>query len=443
MSVRELETHSTAFRYLVEFGLGSESHIVRCATVRLCTRAAGLGGGMGLFLIEPIMNEASSLIKNSGSASDYYRLAEILSALVPWPALKAAFLDAKLTSSISRLLHGIAPDCSKDPSLLAICEAFLDLFETLLDPDVAMDPFESRHSRMESDCPNASELGVMIAALFANLMHFAGLHAKVLALITKTVSMPDGHSILLRGISRWRTAHIPQETAGDATTEILMEWAVGKLESEDASAAAQSASLVQFLRSLSSMNHAQSRETAPTERLTAPERFKAMVQKTQEAGHEVEEVDGAVDASVECFWNFVHGFPPHRLKKNWAKWNCTEFGTAPPSHAYIGQHCLTAACRPREIVFMPSAVRPSQTQSETESVGMRESSKSQSDLPPVMALPRRGQEQRRVKTGGSGSRPPSIHVDEYHRATETEGATQPSPEKPIDTNQTSVRPFRA
>lgn len=35
------------------------------------------------------------------------------------------------------------------------------------------------------------------------------------------------------------------------------------------------------------------------------------------------------------------------------------------------------------------------------------------DLPPVMAPPRRGQDARKGRVRPTGSRPPSIHVDDY------------------------------
>lgn len=386
---------------------------------------------MGSFLVEPIMTEISSLIKNDSSPSDYYRMAEILNALVPWPALKAALLDVKLTSSVSRLLHGIAADGPKDQFLLSICGAYLDVFAVLLDPEVCMDPFESQESRHHSDCPGASELGVMVAALFANLHHFSGLQARVLSLLKRIVSMPDGHSILLRGISRWRTAHVAQDTNSDISTGALIEWAVHQLAANELQAS-QSESVVQYLKSLPFM-HFQIKDIAPVERQTAPSRFKSLRHKTQDDARATSEISPSLpECSIEVFWKFVHSFPPYQCKKNWEKWHCTGFDLAVPSQWYTGQSFLTASSRPRDVLFNASIYRPMQEPSDTGSGGMSVTAKPQSDLPPVVALPRRGQESRRMKTGTSSSRPPSIHVDEYHKTEEEPKQTQdPKTSQPV------------
>ena len=419
---RGLEAHATAFRYLIEFGLGSESHIVRGMMTRLCVRAAGMGGGMGLFLVEPVISEMTSLIMNSGkaSASDYYRIAEALSAMVPWPALKAAFLDVKLTSSISRLLHGVAPDCQKDPSLLAISSAFLDVFVILLDPEVCMDPFESNETRLRTDCPSASELGVMVAALFANLHHFPSLQEKVLKLLQGTVAMPDGTSILIRGISRWQTAHMSQGSPTESSTEALVDWAIAKLESS-AGTAKQIHLVVQYLKD-QSLNVDQMMEGITTERVPAPERFKTIVHKSQETAQKTWKTQDKTDPALNLFWRFVHAFPPYQLKKTWTKWSCTKTESMAAYHYFTGQSFLSASCRSREVLINPSIYRMAHDQSDAGSVGPISEMKVHSELPPVVAPPRRGQENRRVNPSSIGSRPPSVHVDEYHRSVEEEGS---------------------
>lgn len=51
----QLEGCPEAFRRVVAFGCNAEARLVRCAAVRLMGRAVGLGGGMGVFLAQPLM----------------------------------------------------------------------------------------------------------------------------------------------------------------------------------------------------------------------------------------------------------------------------------------------------------------------------------------------------------------------------------------------------
>lgn len=50
-----LEEVQVQLRRLVGFAAGSESRMMRCAAVRVCSRAAGLSGSMGMFLAQPLL----------------------------------------------------------------------------------------------------------------------------------------------------------------------------------------------------------------------------------------------------------------------------------------------------------------------------------------------------------------------------------------------------
>lgn len=52
-----LESCAPQFRRVVAVGCCSESRLVRAVAVRLCTKAAGLGGGMGVFLAQPVLED--------------------------------------------------------------------------------------------------------------------------------------------------------------------------------------------------------------------------------------------------------------------------------------------------------------------------------------------------------------------------------------------------
>lgn len=89
IACRSLEPCAKQFRHIVEFSLGCESQLMRCTVVRMCARAAGLGGGMGCFLAEPFIEEVVRLSRREIPIStDHYRIAEYLLALCMWPAMK-------------------------------------------------------------------------------------------------------------------------------------------------------------------------------------------------------------------------------------------------------------------------------------------------------------------------------------------------------------------
>lgn len=404
--------HPLALSYLIEFSLGSESHIVRCVMTRLCARAAGLGGGMAPFLIKPIVTELASLVKNGSSSSDAYRMAEVLNALLPWPAIKAAFLDAKLMSSVSRFIHELATECPKDENLLAICDSFLDVFGILMNPEICLDPFELERSRFQSDCPNASEIVSMVAALLANLQHFPGFEQKILHLLESISRMPSGNLSILRGISRWRSAHVAQDITSDISFEVLIAWALQKLKCD--SSPVKFDFLAQFLKNLPSTGLQE--DNQDFDHIPFPVRFKSILSRTQEAHvPETGFSDGKAENSVGIFWKFVHAFPPNPLKKNWAKWKCLGSDSVSPCQYYLSGHSLTPSSRSRDVMFHTPISQPSNEQSEGGSISTSKDVRPHSDLPPVVVLPRRGMEHRRNKTTLGSSRPPSIHVDDYNK----------------------------
>lgn len=85
-----LETVLGQFLRLLSFGYNSESRLVRCATVRMVVKAAGLGGGMPTFLAAPLVEALATLVRGGGAGvgnavapalTDARRLLEVLAPL--------------------------------------------------------------------------------------------------------------------------------------------------------------------------------------------------------------------------------------------------------------------------------------------------------------------------------------------------------------------------
>lgn len=102
ISCRSLEPCAKQFRHIVEFSLGCESQLMRCAAVRMCARAAGLGGGMGCFLAEPFIEEVVRLSRRETPMStDHYHIVEYLLTLCMWPAMKVSNLQIQSEAKTS------------------------------------------------------------------------------------------------------------------------------------------------------------------------------------------------------------------------------------------------------------------------------------------------------------------------------------------------------
>lgn len=53
----------------ITFCVGSEARLLRCALVRLCAKAAGIGAGMGPFLARPLLEELQHITKAGAAAA--------------------------------------------------------------------------------------------------------------------------------------------------------------------------------------------------------------------------------------------------------------------------------------------------------------------------------------------------------------------------------------
>lgn len=102
---RSFEPSAASLRRLLATAAGSESVLFRAALVRLCARASGLGGGMGMFVVGPLMEELAEATQPSKQVFDARRCLEVLVPLAYRPAIKvrqrSRTVTANLTCSVS------------------------------------------------------------------------------------------------------------------------------------------------------------------------------------------------------------------------------------------------------------------------------------------------------------------------------------------------------
>lgn len=85
---RSFEPSAGALRHLLATAVASESVLLRAALVRLCARASGLGGGMGMFVAGPLVEELNEAAKAGKPLEDARCCLEVLVPLAYRPAIK-------------------------------------------------------------------------------------------------------------------------------------------------------------------------------------------------------------------------------------------------------------------------------------------------------------------------------------------------------------------
>ena len=89
---------------LIAACLAAEPTLLRVGAARMLARAAGLGGGMGAFVVRPILTALESGITSSTPAHDLRKILELLVPLVYRPAIKAALLNTTAASNLVQVL---------------------------------------------------------------------------------------------------------------------------------------------------------------------------------------------------------------------------------------------------------------------------------------------------------------------------------------------------
>lgn len=84
--------------------LAAEPTLLRAAAARMLARAAGFGGGMGAFVVRPIVAALESGIASSTPAHDLRKILELLVPLVYRPAIKAALLNTNAPTALAQVL---------------------------------------------------------------------------------------------------------------------------------------------------------------------------------------------------------------------------------------------------------------------------------------------------------------------------------------------------
>lgn len=104
LSLQEIEGCASQFEHLLNSFMTSECSILHIALVRIIAKGAGLGGGMGTYLIGILSSGLEACLVSSSLLYETRKVMEVLVPLLYHPAMKSAALDSSVPAILSRLI---------------------------------------------------------------------------------------------------------------------------------------------------------------------------------------------------------------------------------------------------------------------------------------------------------------------------------------------------
>ncbi|CAL8468510.1 g8050 [Coccomyxa elongata] len=451
---RSFEPSATSLRRLLATAVGSEAVLFRGALVRLCARASGLGGGMGAFMVGPLMEELAEAAQPSKPLFDARRCLEVLVPLAYRPAIKAALLDAGCAAALGQLLARLVPaaaDPAKAAEAGALITMALEIITVLCNIDVCLDPSLSPEQRAIDECVGTNEAGSVVAILLAGLGRLGGNAFIAKRLVAALAAHAPGRAALRTAVTRWQA----QATGASTTGEAALQWAVSRLwqqgqDGAEASLRQVCSEVGGLLQAVATTEDEDDEQATPA---TAPIRFAAAVQAALNSGlppasseDELAETSSPealiYDTATRMFWRNVSaraaGATLNKLGRKPMRYDipeavpvpavtsCLTQGLTRPKHprdarmaaggpkASPGGAVKPAAAQPPTVKPAAAAAAAPPAKSPLPAAG--DAAMPGADLPPVIAPPgrTRGNARARSQTG-SLSRPTSIHVDDFQR----------------------------
>lgn len=155
----EIESCIASFEHYVSSCILSETLYLQSSSLRFLSKGAGLGGGMGTFLMGIISSRFNEMLTPPAFGSftwyDLRRILEILVPLMYQPSLKAAALDTSVPLNLARLVEKIIQQSLQPGSNFdgkeasSILTMALECITVLCDPSVTLDVFKINASSLD------------------------------------------------------------------------------------------------------------------------------------------------------------------------------------------------------------------------------------------------------------------------------------------------------
>ena len=153
----EIEGCIASFEHFVSCCIQSETVYLQSSAIRFLSKGAGLGGGMGSFLMGIVSSRFNDIISMPVLAAyvlyDMRRILEIMVPLLYQPAIKAAALDTLIPLNLANLVEKMIQQTSNPESVIdqkefsSILTMTLECLTVLCDPSITLDVFEMRSSQ--------------------------------------------------------------------------------------------------------------------------------------------------------------------------------------------------------------------------------------------------------------------------------------------------------
>eukprot|EP00884_Botryococcus_braunii_P007126 jgi/Botrbrau1/16414/Bobra.0142s0014.1 len=207
---------------LVRFAIKSESRIGRAALVRFCARAAGLGGEMGMRLIEPIVTELQLALGSKEPGPPALRVVEVLVPLVYRPALKVAMLQLGLIDVLGGLIMSLA---NREEGSRTVCTMALEVANALVNHEVSLNPSLPLPRRLNEDTPPLEQTVAFVVMLLQQLNKL-GANAHLAKRIIQVLGGTQrGRQAIRAACTRW----MAQSTQQPSDQVSSLQWAVNQL----------------------------------------------------------------------------------------------------------------------------------------------------------------------------------------------------------------------
>eukprot|EP00890_Picochlorum_soloecismus_P005647 jgi/Picsp_1/6083/NSC_03437-R1_hypothetical protein COCSUDRAFT_56177 [Coccomyxa subellipsoidea C-169] len=226
----EIEGCVPMFENLLSLCMLSECLLVRVAMIRFVAKGAGLGGGMGTFLLGTFSSTLESCLESSKLLYDARKILELLVPILYQPAIKAAALDSSIPADLAKLVCKIVEssvDTTEkrgpfDPTEGSeIVTMALECLTVLCDKSIKLDVFDEEEKTVASDVPRPTSGSVISSILMDHIVALGANIPLVLNIFKLMLQSYYGRESLRKGIvalcTKGQDVQIP-----DPTTEQIL-----------------------------------------------------------------------------------------------------------------------------------------------------------------------------------------------------------------------------
>ena len=247
----ELESCIVPLEYMILCCASSDLSYIRAATVRFLCKGAGLGGGMGTFLMGIISTQFDeALLPMTFAQVGMYDARKVLELLVPLlyqPALKSAALDTTIPQTIAKMVEtivhqsvtfGTAFDRIESASLITMA---LECLTALADPSITLDVFRLDRPGDAADVLRREAGAAICCTIFEHITLLGENVPLALNLLETMADNRRGRENILHGIVKLCTKAQAEQIEHPTAEQVLTaaQWLVHQYQTIQAQAEEQ------------------------------------------------------------------------------------------------------------------------------------------------------------------------------------------------------------